>query len=85
MNAADFKAGLVALWGDDWRKEAPGAFGVNVTTIDRWVTPEGKPNHAKVHPTAVKLLEQLQAAAARRAAQRKREDRHRAKKGGHHG
>lgn len=73
MTAEEFKAAIVSLWGASWRKRAPTEFNVTVSTIDRWVTAEGRPNHADVHPCAERLLEHLVSARDLRAAQLARE------------
>jgi hypothetical protein len=89
MSPEEFKAGLVSLYGADWRKRSPDAFGVQVTTVDRWVTAVGRPNHAVPHACAVKLLEHLLREEAERKVQRGYERTYKqkqaAKRRAHHG
>lgn len=76
MDAPEFKAGCVEMWGESWRPAAVKAFDVNDSTIDRWAN-----GQAKVHPSAAKLLEKLLADHRRRRSTRRRVAKHRAAKG----
>lgn len=88
MTPAEFKAGLVTLYGPKWRSVAHRAFGVSGSTIDRWVAPDTSRGAVPPHPTAVKLLEKLlvdagecPACKARREANRGHAKNYRANKG----
>lgn len=77
MNADEFKAGLIQLYGDEgWQAKAVAAFGMDAATMRRW----WNGHSAKVPGVAAKLLEHLLAAEARRRRQRKYEKVARAKR-----
>lgn len=78
MNAAEFKAKCVQLWGAEWRPRAVDAFGVNDSTIDRWAN-----GSAKIHPAAARLMDRIVADEGRRENDRRRVRKHRSSKTNH--
>lgn len=66
MTAAEFKRGILSLWGGTWRERAPLEFDTTISSLDRWAN-----GHAAVPGPAGRLLERLleiEAAKAKNAA-----------------
>lgn len=69
MTPIEIRAAFTRLYGESYRAQAAEAFGVELTTIDRWITEEGRPNHRAIHPSAEKLLVLLLELKAKRERQ----------------
>lgn len=75
MDATEFKAALVTLWGGDWRTKAPTALEVSLSTLDRYAN-----GHTTVFGPAAVAVRLMLEHEVRRERQRQCERDYRARK-----